>query len=791
MILNYIRLAFSNLFREKIYALINIGGLSVGLTASIMLLVWVQDELSFDQFHLNVDRIFRVNSIHNDNGTVRTWGSTPAPVAIFGKLEIPAIEEAIRIADNQGTMIFTHDNKSFPESAEDNHIAYVDPAYFSIFNFPLIKGNAAIPFPDNNAVVISETTATKFFGDDDALGKTLRVNDKTDFIVSGIIKDTPDNSSLKYTILFPFDILTKNYKPGEYWKSLESDWGNYNYETFIRLDHSATLRDVSKQLTAIHHRNPGNPAISYTLQPLNKLHLYAADMSEEGIQAVGTFMVIAIAILLIACVNYINLATARATKRAKEVGIRKTIGASRATLIFQFLTESAVISFLALLFSLVLLKLASPYYTELSGKVFLFTLNDPFIGALLLLTLFSTWIISGIYPALVISSFRPIQVIRGKLLLSGGNIAFRKILVVSQFTLSIIIIIGTLIVGDQLDFIRSKKLGFSKDSIFVFSLRGSMIANRETIEAELLKQPGIEAVTWSDQSILTIGNSTGDVNWQGKTRDHDFLIHNMNIDPDFMQVLGLELVDGKSFSGSDTDINGYILNETAIKEAGIKDPIGREFTLWQTKGTIIGVVKDFHHHSIHQKIEPTVFLSRPEGLRLAYVKTNGKDNPEAIAAAEKLWKQYSSNYPFSYNFLDVQYNLMYKSEQRMSQLFMIFSIITIVISCLGLFGLATFAGIQRMKEIGIRKVMGASVSQIVLLLSKDFLKLVIVALMVATPVSYYAMQSWLQHFAYHGAIHWNTFAIAAVITIPIAFFTISVQTVKAALSNPVKSLRNQ
>jgi putative ABC transport system permease protein len=789
MILNYVKLSFRNLLRDSIYAAINIGGLALGIAASIMLMLWVQEELSYDSFHSQADRIYRINAKFDNNGTETVWNVTPGPIATFGKQNIPAIEEAVRVSDYYSTALFTYGDKKI---VDDRLKAYIDGNFFKVFDVDFINGNPDKPFPDINSVVISASVAQKVFNTTDAVGKVFKLNEETDYTVAGVFKDFPQNSTLQYVVFFPFEILIKNYSANAYWKGLDSDWGNYDYHTFLLLNQGASADSVASQLTAIHRANQKEAeSLSYIAQPLSKLHLYGADLSEEGIQTVRIFFVIALAILLIACINYINLATARATKRAKEVGVRKTVGADRTKLIVQFLSESAIISILSLLLSLVFIQLAIPFYNILAAKTLSFNLTDATVLYLVSGALVVTWLVSGIYPALVLSAFRPMEVIRGKLTISGGNSTFRKILVVTQFSLSIIIIIGTLVVGEQLAFIRTRKLGFNKENIFTFGMRGKMYDNKATIRNELLRNPAIEEVTFSNQSVLDIVNTTSDTDWDGKEEGTEFMVHGMAIDENFMKMMKMEIIEGEGFHDVISDSATFILNETAVKEAGIEDPIGKSFTLWQTKGIIKGVVKDFHHRSIHKKIEPTVFLYRPNWFWLVYIKTNGTQNPQAVAAAQAIWKQYNPAYPFEYRFLDDAYDTMYNNEQRLGKLFTGFSAIAICISCLGLFGLATFTAAQRVKEIGIRKVMGASISQIIILLSKDFLWLVAIAFIIAAPVSWYIMEKWLADFAYRAPIAWSVFVISGGIVLALAFLTMSFQTIKAALGNPVNSLRSE
>jgi putative ABC transport system permease protein len=789
MILNYIKLSLRNLLRDSVYAGINIGGLALGIAASIMLMLWVQEELSYDTFHSKADHIYKINAKFNNNGTETVWSITPGPIATFGKQSIPAIKEAVRISDYHSTALFTYGDKKI---TEDRLKAYIDNSFFKVFDVHFINGNPDKPFKDINSVVISASVAKKIFNTTDAVGKVFKLNEEKDYTVAGVFEDFPQNSTLQYVVFFPFEILIKNYSANVYWKSLESDWGNYDYHTFLWLNEGASADSVASQLTAIHHANQKEAeSLSYIAQPLSKLHLYGADLSEEGIQTVRIFFIIALAILLIACINYINLATARATKRAKEVGVRKTVGADRTKLIVQFLSESAIISILSLLLAMVFIQLAIPFYNILAGKTLSFDLTDATVLYLVSGSLLVTWLVSGIYPALVLSAFKPMEVIRGKLTISGGNSTFRKILVVTQFSLSIMIIIGTLVVGEQLAFIRDRKLGFNKENIFTFGMRGKMYDNKNTIRNELLRNPAIEEVTFSNQNVLNIENTTSDTDWDGKVEGTEFMVHGMAIDENFMKTMGMEITTGEGFRDAVSDTATYILNETAVQEAGIEDPIGKSFTLWQTKGIIKGVVKDFHHLSIHKKIEPTVFLYRPNWFWLVYVKTNGAQNQEAVAAAQDVWKQYNPAYPFEYKFMDDAYDKMYNNEQRLSKLFTGFSAIAICISCLGLFGLATFTAAQRVKEIGIRKVMGASINQIIILLSKDFLWLVMIAFVIAAPVSWYIMEQWLADFAYRAPMAWSIFAVTGSIVLALAFLTMSFQTIKAALGNPVNSLRSE
>ena len=787
MLLNNLKIAFRALLRNQVYSFINIGGLAIGITTCILLILWATDELSYDRFHKKADSIYKVISNFDNSGKRVIWTTTPAPVATFGKAEISAIEDAVRIKNDWISVRGSDASETFMGVTA----AYVDRSFYRVFDFDMIHWNSSNPFPDNKSIIISESLAEKVFGKEVAIGKGLVVGEKDEFIVRGIMRNMPQNSSIRFDALFPFTILIENYGGNDYWKSLETNWGDYNYSTYLLLHQNSIRSEVAGQLTSIHRKNQQESGVSYSLQPLTKLHLYGPDLSEKRILIVRIFVIVAILILLIACINYINLATARATERAREIGVRKTVGASRQRLVTQFLIESGVISCSALLLSLVMIPLIMPFFNALAGKELRFDIleneNVIIIGSVLLIA----WLIAGLYPALLLSSFNPIKAIRGKLQLSGSNSFFRKGLVVVQFTLSIGIIAGTLVIQKQMDFIRNKHVGFDKENIFTFWMQGEMSSRIETVTTELEKHPGIDRVTAANQRIWELANTTGDTNWDGKDPETAFMIKPVNVLENFKDALGLELLEGRWFSEDRADTASYILNETAVKAAGIEDPVGKAFTLWEKKGTIIGVVKDFHHTSMHQKIEPSVFIHWPDWYNLVYVKVNGRDTQGAIAATEKLWKEYNQKFPFQYTFMDADYDAMYRSEERTGKVFAGFSIVAIIISCLGLFGLAAFTASQRTKEIGVRKVLGATVNQIVMLLSKDFLRLVLIAFIISIPFAWFGMQTWLQGFAYKVSIDWTVFAVAGSLALIIAFITMSFQTIRAGTNNPVDALRNE
>ncbi len=787
MLKNYLTTALRHFWKQRTYGILNIAGLTLGLTTSLLILLWVQDELSYDTMHTQADRIYRVNGNFTVNGAVDTWGSVPAPVARVSLESIPEVDNAVRIHNNYDVSLFKYQDKTFTESEK----AYVDTSFFSMFDFPLLQGNRQQPFPDLYSVIVTESTARRYFGEADPMGKVMQADGKQDYVVSGVVEDFPANSSIRYDMLFCMDLFAQKFWGNSYFKDMANDWGNFDQSTYLLLQPEASVKEVSNKLTeAIHAAKAEDESdFFFSLQPLLQTHLYNADGTEAGMQEVRIFAIIAFVILLIACINYVNLATARATKRAKEISLRKLIGADRRTLFWQLLAESMLLFTIAIAITLVAADLLMPAYNNLVGKQMSFNALDTTVLYTLAAAFGFTVVTAGIYPALLLSGFEPLDVLKGHSKISSGNSTFRQSLVVIQFTLSITLIIGTLIISQQMDYVRSKKLGYDKENVFVFGMR-DMQEHYKSIRNELLQQPGVLAVTSADQQLTNIGSTTGDTDWDGKEPTSTFLIHPMGVDEHFIDDMKLTLVTGRSFSGAPADSAYILLNETTVKEAGITDPIGKRFSLWGREATIIGVVKDFHFASIHQKIEPSVFYYLPEGWSM-YIKTTNAEASQAIAAAREQWNKYNPNYPFEYEFMDDAYDQLYKSDQRTGRIFKYFAGIAIFVSCLGLFGLATFAAERRVKEIGIRKVLGASIGGIVRLFALDFMKLVLLSLLIASPLAWYLMSRWLDNFAYRTSLGLGVFLMAGLLGILIAFLTVSYHSIRASLANPVESLRDE
>lgn len=785
MFRNYLHVAFRNLGKQKLFTFLNISGLSIGMAAALLVLLWVYDERSFDLFHSDVERIYRINVAFESGGATQTWDITPGPIAMHALKDVPEVEKAVRWTGDD-SWIVKYGDKSFLEKEG----VFVDSAFFEVFKTDFVEGNPAQPFPKLNSIVLTSSMAHKYFGKEPALGKVLMA-EKKPMEVSAVIRDMPTNTLFQCDYLRNFEWLKAEYGGSDFWKTLESNYGDFNYTTMLKVRPDAHIAAIGEKLSLLQHANNKYDQTSrFVLQPLSEVHLYKPDGSDAGAQTLGIMTAVAALLILIACINYVNLATARAAQRAKEVGLRKVIGARRGQLFAQFLAESLLVFGISFALAVVCAKLMLPACNRIADKTMTLDWNNPqlllLLGGIMLLTL----VLAGIYPSLVLSSFNPLQVMKGQSLPNTGRTFFRKMLVTTQFVCSVALIINMLVVSRQMDFIRSKKLGYDKENVFMFSMSEEVGKNREAFVRALRDQPGVREVSAASSNIMKIGSSTGDTDWDGKAADFSLIVHPMSVEPNYLSMMHMELVAGQGFTGSKADSTAYILNEEAVKQAGIPAPaIGKRFKLWQTEGVIAGVVKDFHINSLRSKIQPVVLCSRPEWNRVVMVKTSGQEADKAIAAATQLWKQYESNYPIDYRFMDDSYDRMYKSEQRTGDLFKAFALIAILVSCLGLFGLAAYTAERRFREIGIRKVLGASVQSITGLLAMDFLKLVLLAIVIASPLAWYTMQQWLSNFAYRIEIQWWIFAAAGAIAVAIAFLTVGAQSLKAALANPAKSLR--
>lgn len=804
MLKNYFTIALRNLWRKRSYTLLNITGLAVGLTCSFLLFLYVHFERSYDQFHPNANQIYRVVGDLRSSSETLHWYATPGPLGQAIKTAFPQqVQEVTRVIT--GSILVRKGNFKFQET----HSLWADSSLFSVFDFPLIYGDPHKALKEPNSIVFSASAAKKYFGNENPVGQHLLLTSLgLPCIVTGVMKDIPENSHLKADMLVSASTYAASMQPG-----VEQDWGSYLYSTYLLLKpqpaqktaSSAPAATIQSQLPSLIKKYEGeelqkkNTTYTLSLEPLKRIYLYSSygAPAKGNPDNVNILTIIAIFLLLIAAVNFINLSTARSVERAKEVGIRKSAGARRHQLIGQFLIESTLIALIAYFLSLAGTHFLLPLFNQLAGKTI------PITHPLQLLALaLGIGLLAGIYPALVLSAFNPVIVLKGNFT-SGSKGAFlRKALVVAQYTISIALIVSTLVVYSQLHFMQQQPLGFNKDQVLI-------IANATDNNALSFKQaitdiPAVRSATLSSSIPGRTYNSEGNDVWPTDVENSKGVLQRIdpafyNVDPDFISLYQIPLLAGRNFyKGNNKDSTGVLLNKTAALSLGysaetLQQLIGRRLRGQgdQKFSTVIGIVDDFHFHSLREPIQPLCLQTGQSYTQYLSIKINTGDLPGTLAALNRKWEKAEPRRPFSYFFLNDDFNSQYRSEERFGTLFLYFSALALFITSLGLLGLSAYSTLQRTREIGIRKVLGAKVSSIVGLLSGDFVKLVIVAFIIACPLSWFAMHQWLQNFAYHTALNAGHFVLAGSAALSIALLTIGLQTVKAALANPVKSLRSE
>jgi putative ABC transport system permease protein len=802
MLKNYFKTAWRNIRKNKLFSLINVVGLAIGIATCFIIMLYVYDELSYDRFNKNADNIYRIYFKANiEGGEISEAGVMP-PVASVLKNDFPEVKEATRFQP-QGTPKITYQNKIF----KDDCFAFADPNFFKVFTLPMIEGDPATALAQPNSVVITKSAAEKYFGSVNAVGQVLTFNNNEPYKVTGVIKDIPANAH------FHFDLLG-SMAGREEAKSDSWMWGNYY--TYLLLNSDADYKKMEARFPAMvekymgpqiqqqmglslqQFRTKGNE-LGFALQPLKDIHLHslATNELEPGGSAdyVYIFGGIAIFMLIVAGINFINLSTASATKRAKEVGVRKVVGSGRTKLITQFLLESLLIAMLATILAMVFAYFVLPSFNTLSGKSLMLT-EKPII-AFIALGLF-VGVIAGMYPAFYLSSFKPIAILKGKLRSTNNNFSLRSGLVVFQFFISVGLIISTAVVYQQMKFIQSKKLGYDKEQLLTIPNSYALGKNEQAYKQEMLQDPAIENATVSWFKPAGPTNSNNAMAYP-EGHDHEAMkAVEYHVDENYIPTFGMYIATGRNFSSSlRTDSLAIILNEAAAKAFGWNANTAIDKTIIRVNSErganvpfhVIGVVKDFNFKSLHEPITPLFMTLQPEGGLIFKIKTT--DIAALLSTMKKKWDSFNTGEPFTYAFMDDLYNKTYNSEQKTGAILNIFSILTIFIACLGLFGLATYTAEQRTKEIGIRKVLGASVTQITQMLSKEFVKLVLIASVIAFPAAWWAMNKWLQSFAYRITISWWVFAVASLMALAIALLTVSFQSIKAAIANPVKSLRTE
>lgn len=797
MLKNYLLISFRNLRKQFSYSLINIAGLGLGLATALLLILWVSHELSYDSFHSKADRIYRSSMEYSFGGQVSK--TSVSPTALLPALKSFAeVEEGVRVYNPSGwsPFIVKKDENIFQESK----FFFADSTFFQVFDFELISGNKQKALTEPYAVILTENTAKKYFGNEDPVGKTLTVNNSREYSVTGVLKNIPSNSILHFDFLGSFNSLAVSREKPFWWSA--------NYQTFFVLHKNASLTELDRKLNdlvkkelAAEITNEGD-YVRYNSMKLTDIYLRSDYSTEEAslgdIKYVYIFSVIAVLVLVIASINYVNLATARAADRAKEVGLRKVVGAMRQQLFAQFMGESIVITVLSFLVAFLLAQLMLPVFNQLTGKEFTFSslLSPTFLsislGMLVLIAL-----LSGAYPAMVITGFKPATVLKGNFRFSGRGIWLRKALVITQFSISVILIVGTLIIQKQLTFIQSTKLGYNKDNNIVLPYERNKPEVFASFKTELMRSGVVQEVGRGNESPVQIrGGYTINT---AESSERGIIITGLPVDEGYIPSLGIELLQGRNFTEADvkrvsTDtVYTFILNESALAALFLdqETAIGTPVELGQRKGEIIGVVKDFNFSSLHNAIGPLVIFPEEFQLNHVFIKLNTGDTKQALEKIESISKTIYPHRPFEFQFVDQQYSALYQAEERMGSIFTVFATLAIIIACMGLFGLVSFSAAQRTKEISIRKVLGATAQNIVMLITRDYTPLILLAIVIGLPVSWLMMTKWLNSFAYKTEIGLSPLLWASLGCVVIAFGTASYQAIKAAITNPANNLRNE
>jgi putative ABC transport system permease protein len=793
MITNYFKIAIRNIRRHKVYSIINIAGLFVGMTCTILIVLWVQYELSYDRYHQNAEQIYRLGLNLRTSKIKESIASNGVPAGPTFEKRFPEVLKACRFQKGEGVAVVQYKEKKFFEE----NIFFADNSVFEIFTFPMIRGNPKTALTVIDSAVMTEDIAKKYFGNEDPIGKVIKLNNEYNVTVTGVVKNIPANSHFSFNLLLPFEAL------GPWLEKAMQHWllNIHNY-TYLLLQKNCNIKDLEKKFPDLIEEHLGDllkatgGSVELFLQPLTSIHLHSNlkwEIEANGdVVYVYVFSAIALLILFIACINFMNLSTARSANRAKEVGVRKLLGTHQRNLFSQFLGESVLFSLVSIIIALGLVELALPLFQSFSGS----QLNSEYMSSLSIISaLFGLMVfvsfMAGSYPALFLSAFQPIQVLTGRLKSGAAGSLFRKILVVVQFTISIGLIVASAIIFIQLNYMKDKKLGFDKERVFIIRVTDrNMRQSTEKIKEELKSYHGISNVAVSNY-LPGQGFWMKIIVPEGSELDQT---ESIRIDSDFIATMKIKLVSGRNFSLQfSTDQSDLIIvNETAAQQWGWDDPIGKTIQVLDDRPitkTIIGVVRDFHVESLHNKIEPVFFEYMPASSRYISIKIRPDNIPDTIHYIEKTLNHIDPMLPIDYTFLDESFDRKYKAEEKLNKIFTYFTLLAIFIACLGLFGLASFTAEQRTKEIGIRKALGAKISGIILLLSKEFTKWVLVANIIAWPIAYLAMNRWLQNFAYRINIGIGTFILAALMALVIALLTVGYQAIKAARANPVESLR--
>jgi len=774
MFKNYFKIAIRNFFRHKGYSFINIAGLAIGIACCILIMLWVQDELSYDRFHENADDLY-VATFSNGSKV------TPTALSPYLKAEYPEVIRASRYSGYGRNLLEVKDTVIYQEGG-----VMVDPDFLKMFTIPLLKGDAETALDDPNAILLSEKVAQKLFGTSDPMGQTLIFNTSLDMKVTGVFEDYPTNSHMSFQYLLPTAMAlayNENF----------NTWDVNNIRTYVQLHKNTPVQSVDAKIKDVVERHRPQDKRAMCLQPITRVHLNPFYSAGGAILYVYLFSALALFILLIACINFINLTTARSSNRAKEVGIRKTVGACRAHLVRQFYGESLIMTLLASGLAIGLVLLFLPMFNNLTGKTFTWNLlvqQMIILGILGIIVL--TMIMAGSYPSLHLSRFQPVKVLKGQQMTNIKGALFRKVLVVLQFSLSVLLILGTLMIFRQVHYLRAHDVGYDRNNIVYFDIGKRFRQNIETIKSEWLSHSNIQGVTLTDIAPYRWMSNAGfgDVDWEGKTNQQVKMVM-VSVDYDYLDTIGLKMAQGRFFSREySTDASdAYVVNQAAVRAMEMDDPIGKKLKVWDLSKRIIGVVEDYHFESLHNEIIPMAMRIDPDWHIQACVRISPHRIPDTLAFLENKWKEIYPEYPFEYRFLDETIQSQYRSEQAVGKIVTVFTFLALFISCLGIFGLSSFTAEQHTKEIGIRKILGATVSSIIKHISKEFVMLVVIANIIIWPFAYFIMNRWLQTFAYRIEIGWWTFIMTGITVLLVSLLTVSWQIIRAATANPVDSLR--
>lgn len=787
MFKNYLKTTFRNLWKNKGYTFLNIFGLGIGIACAALIFLWVEDEINFNDYFSNQENLYKIKDSQTYDGTTFTFDATPGPLAAGIKNDIPGIKRTAR--SNQGTVsfLFSLDDKNIYEQGN-----YVDSTFFSIFHLKFLKGNGANPFPQLYSIIITQKMAEKFFNSIDVVGKTLKVNNKQEYAIAGVIEDLPENVSFKFEWLAPFKILEEQ----ESW--LQS-WGNNGIATYVETEPNANIKAINKKLyNYVSTKTNDNAVAKMSIYPIKRWHLYDSFQNgkevEGRIKYVHLFSLIAWIILIIACINFMNLSTARSEQRAREVGVRKVLGAGKRKLVTQFIGESLIMALIAACIAVALISLSLPAFNSLVEKQLTLNLLNPvhFFGLLSIALICG--LIAGSYPAFYLSSFNPITVLKGLRIKTSVSAGFiRKGLVILQFSISIILIISTILIYQQIHHVKNRDLGYNKENLVYLQLKGNMKQHFNAIKNDLLQTGVVKNASLSNNMVLQLGSNTGDFQWEGKDPNKQVLITVEGVSPEYISTMGMHLIAGRNFYPNiQSDSNNIIVNQTMARLLKKKNVTGTIMTHDGTNYTIIGIVNDFIYNDMYSPSAPLIMYSDTSNVNYLTMRLTASNNlPASISKIETVIKKNNPGFPFEYKFVDAQFDQLFKTETLIGKLATVFAILAIFISCLGLFGLAAYTAERRTKEIGIRKVLGASAKGLAGLLSIDFLKLVALSCLIAFPIAWWMMNDWLQSYAYRIKISWTIFLVAGSIALFIALLTVSFQAIKAAMANPVASLRSE